>query len=142
MKQTYDCHKSSCKHVNSKRTIDQNSALHLYCAHVAQELNGAGWSIKKALAYYKVDLDWDMMSVKELIWRPIQIALLGKKSTSDLNKSQDITQVYEHINRFLSNPPFSIHVPFPNNPDKAGSKTAQPDKLPTPYPEDYSPPLL
>lgn len=129
MQQTYDCHKSTCKHVNSKRSIDQNSALHLYCSHIAQELNGAGWSIKKALAYYKVDIDWDMQSVKDLIWRPIQQHLTGKKSTADLNKSQEITEIYENINRFLSNPPFSIHIPFPNDPNKEGKQTAKVDKV-------------
>ena len=121
-KRNYECHLSTCKHVNSKRTQDQNSAMHLYFAHVAQELNLAGFPIKATLAHYKVDIDWDERSVKELIWRPIQQALLSVKSTTKLRKTQDIENVYEHINRFLSNPPFSMHIPFPNNPNKHKEK--------------------
>lgn len=117
MKQTFECHKSNCKHVNSRRTVDQNRAMHLYFAHVAQELNNAGLPIKETLSHYKVDLDWDERSVKELIWRPIQKALLGVTSTADLKKTQDIDRVYEHVNRFLGEK-LGVHVPFPNNPDK------------------------
>ena len=138
MKQTYDCHKVNCKHVNSRRTIDQNSAMHLFYSHVAQELNLAGLPIKATLAYYKVDLDWDERSVKELIWRPIQKALLGVTSTADLKKQGDIDQVYEHINRFLSQ--LGVHVPFPHDPNKLGSTDPNRDKsVSVAYPENYKP---
>lgn len=137
MKQTYDCHKSSCKHVNSKRTIDQNSAMHLWFQHVADELNGAGLPIKQTLAHYKVDLDWSAESVKSLIWKPIQWALFAKKSTTDLKKGE-IDPIFEHINRFLSQ--LGVHVDFPHDPQKQKEKQyLGAPKLPTPYPEDYSP---
>ena len=136
-----ECHLASCKHVNAKRTESQNNALWLFAEHASLELNSAGWSIKKTLTHYKVDLDWDKNSFIELVWRPIQKSLLGKTSTRQLKKQQDIDRVYEHINRFLSNPPFSIHVPFPNNPDKAGSATAKADTIEYPT-EDYKEPLL
>lgn len=141
MKQTYECHKLNCKHVNSKRTIDQNSALHLYCTHVAQELNASGWTVRKALAYYKIDLEWSMLAVKTLVWKPIQMHLFGKVSTSDLKKGGEIDQVYDHINRFLSNPPFSIHVPFPHDPNKVGAKATKVDSVEYPK-EIYQEPTL
>ena len=124
-----DCHRADCKHVNAKRTESQNSALHLYLEHVAQELNNAGFPIKATLSHYKVDLDWDARSCKELLWRPIQIALLGKTSTTTLRKQQDIDRVYEHINRFLSSEPFCLHIPFPNNPDKEGKLTTKAEEV-------------
>lgn len=117
-KRNYECHLSICKHVNSKRTIDQNSALHLYFSHIAQELNNAGFPIKKTLEHYRIDLDWDTQSVKDLIWKPIQSHFYGTASTTELKKTQQIENVYEHINRFLSNEPFNIHIPFPHDPEK------------------------
>lgn len=61
-----------------------------------------------------MDLDWDKESVKDLLWRPAQKALLKKSSTTELNKLQDIDKVWEHLNRYLG-VNFGIHVPFPQN---------------------------
>jgi hypothetical protein len=91
--------------------------MHLYFTHVAQELNNAGLPIRETLANYKVDLDWSPETIKELVWRPIQKALLGVTSTRDLKKTEDIDRVYEHVNRFLGEK-LGVHVPFPNDPDK------------------------
>jgi len=135
-KRNIECHLSTCKHVNSKRTVDQNSAMHLYFAHVAQELNLAGLPVKATLAHYKVDIDWDERSVKELIWRPIQQALLGIKSTTELKKTQDIERIYDHINRFLSEN-FGLHVPFPNDPTKHEEKQYLTSTKDIPYNNNY-----
>lgn len=122
MKRNIECHRSDCRHVNSRRTVSQNNALHLYCQLLADELNAGGLPIKHVLSTYAVDLDWDMQSVKDLIWRPIQKALLGKTSTTELKKQQDIDRVYEHINRFIGEK-FGVHVEFPNDPDKEDKKS-------------------
>jgi len=61
---------------------------------------------------HAVDLDWRKESCKELIWRPIQQALLQKKSTTELEKVWDIDEVYEHLNRHLGQV-FGINVPWP-----------------------------
>lgn len=116
-KRTHECHLSTCKHVNSKRTPSQNNALHKFFELVADALNGAGWSKKKVLELYFIDLDWDTESVKSDIWKPVQRALIGKSHTAQLKKQQDIDRVYEHVNRFLGEK-LGVHVPFPNNPDK------------------------
>lgn len=108
--------------------------MHLYFAHVAQELNLAGLPVKATLAHYKVDIDWDERSVKELIWRPIQQALLGVKSTTELKKTQDIERIYDHINRFLSEN-FGLHIPFPNDPTKNEEKQYLTTK-PAAYPSE------
>jgi len=95
-----------------KRTLPQNNALHLYFTQLARELNEAGYTVKKVMEIKKVDIDWNEKLVKELLWKPIQEAITGKKSTTDLDKSGEIDVTYEHMNR-LTSEVFHIHVPFP-----------------------------
>lgn len=96
------------------RSDNQNRALHKYFELLANELNAAGYSIQKLLEH-TVEVSWSKDTVKELIWRPVQEALIQKKSTTKLDKIQDIDLVYDHLNRHLSEE-FGLHVPFPNNP--------------------------
>lgn len=123
MRRDIECHRSDCKHVNSKRTPSQNNALHKFFELVADALNSRGWTIRKTLAHYKVDIEWSPESVKNDMWRPIQIAVTGKRSTADLKKHGEMDQVYDHVNRFLSGEPFNVHIPFPNDPDKESSRS-------------------
>jgi hypothetical protein len=97
------------------RSSPQNRSLHLYYEHLAQALNEGGLTVKKLLEH-TIDLEWSGRTVKELIWRPIQIALTGKESTADLDKVSEIDLVYDHINRFISTK--GIHVPFPSELNK------------------------
>jgi hypothetical protein len=96
-----------------KRTGQQNRALHLYYTLLAQELNNAGYTVQLVLKE-KMELDWTPDMVKELLWRPAQQAILEKKSTTELEKQQDIDTVYSHLNRHLSEK-FGLHVPFPSH---------------------------
>ena len=104
-----------------KRTDSQNAALHLYCQLLADELNGSGLSIQKTLENYKAEISWTKESVKELIWRPVQKALVNKTSTTELSKQMEINAIYEHVNRFVSQ--MGVHVEFPNDPDKEDKKS-------------------
>ena len=97
--------------VPKKRTEQQSRALHLWFKLLADEFNNAGYTVQLVLSK-KMDLDWTKDSVKELLWRPAQQAILGKKSTTELFKQQEIDLVYEHLNRHISEK-FFIHVPFP-----------------------------
>ena len=59
-------------------------------------------------------MDWNTLTVKELIWRPIQKAITGKESTTKLNKEDEITVVYQTISKKLSED-FGIDIGgFPN----------------------------
>ena len=98
------------------RTTDQNSALHLYCTHVSDALNDAGETVQHVLQQ-KMDVEWNMKKVKELLWRDAQKTITGKESTKDLDKVEDINKIYDHLNRHLSEK-FFIHVPFPHDPKK------------------------
>lgn len=76
-------------------------------------MNSAGYSVQLVLAQ-KMDLDWTPQLCKELLWRPAQKAILKKKSTTELGKSEDIDKVFEHLNRHIGEK-FGLHVPFPVN---------------------------
>lgn len=101
-----------------KRTPKQNNSVHKYCQLVADALNDGGFPLKFKLGDKEIELDWDTRLVKENLWRKIQIALLGKGSTTELSKIEDIDKVYEHLNRFFSNEPFMFHIPFPSEESK------------------------
>ena len=97
------------KETLDQRTLVQNRALHLYCKNVSQALNGAGYDMKKVI---KADVPWTPLQVKELIWRPIQKALLRKESTTNLSKSE-VNKVYETVSKLLAER-FGIVVEFPS----------------------------
>jgi hypothetical protein len=96
----------------SKRTNDQNKALHLYFELLARELNDSGVSIQMLLKH-RMEVPWTKDQVKELLWRPAQEKILGKKSTRELEKLMEIDQVYDVVNRFVGEK-VGVHVPFPN----------------------------
>ena len=95
---------------SSKRTLKQNAALHLYFANLAEELNDAGFDMKKTI---RVDIPWSAMTVKEYLWRPLQEAYLLKRSTTELERGKEIDEVYDILNRVIAERT-GIHVPFPN----------------------------
>lgn len=96
------------------RTVQQNKALHKFYELLADELNSAGYTVQLFLKE-AVDLDWDKNTVKELIWRPLQKALVRKGSTTELDKVTEIGLIYEHLNRHIGEK-FGIHVPWPHIP--------------------------
>ena len=95
------------------RTLTQNRAFHLYFTMVAVQLNNSGLYINKLIKEnkYKADIDWSGNLVKEQLWKPIQNAILDKKSTTQLEKSE-VDRVYNTLNRYLSG--MGVSVPFPN----------------------------
>ena len=95
-----------------KLTRSQQNALHKYFELLAEALNSAGLDMKKVLKP-GVAIPWSPISVKEFLWRPIQKACLGKQSTTELNKFEDINIVYDTLNRHLSEK-FYISEPFPS----------------------------
>lgn len=67
-----------------------------------------------------MDVDWNEHRVKELIWRQAQKKILGKQSTTELQKQMDIDEVYETINRWLASMGVES-VPFPVDENKIGN---------------------
>ena len=99
-----------------QRTEQQNKALHLYFDLLAKELNEAGYTVQLVLKE-KIELNWDASKIKELLWRPAQQAILGKKSTTELKKQEDINNVFDHLTRHLGEK-FGVFVDFPNDPTR------------------------
>jgi len=93
------------------RTLTQNKALHLMFEHLAQELNEAGFDMKKTLKQ-EVDIAWNKDMVKEYLWRPIQKAQLGKKSTTELT-TKEIDKVFDTLTRHLGQK-LGIELHFPS----------------------------
>ena len=93
-----------------RRTLTQNSALHLYCEQVAHALNDAGLSVN---TFFKegFEVPFSKEIVKENIWKPVQEAVIDKKSTAEANKLE-YGEVYDHVNRKLSE--YGIHVEWPS----------------------------
>lgn len=94
-----------------QRTRSQNAALHLMFTHLADELNNAGFDMKRTLKE-SVDIPWNDKTVKEYLWRPIQQALLSKESTTELT-TKEIDEVFDTLNKHLGEK-LGIHVPFPS----------------------------
>lgn len=106
-----------------QRTIPQNSALHLYLTQVANELDRQGHTLQDVVkAIRKVEIKPTMHNIKEVVWREIQKAQLGKDSTTFLTKTE-IDEVYDVMNKWLGLN-FEIHIPFPSDEQKQFEKVS------------------
>ena len=98
--------------IRQKRTLAQNNALHLYFTQLATALNDAGFDMKKTIKE-GIDIPWTAMTIKEYIWRPVMETYLHKSSTTELNKQEDIDNIYDIINRTIAERT-GVTVPFPS----------------------------
>lgn len=108
-------HSNSFK--NQKRTLAQNSAMHLFFGHVAEALNAAGYDLKKTVKIMRdggVDIPWSPIMVKDILWRTIQETRYGKHSTTELSKQKEIDEIHEILNRFLGERMGIEYIPFPS----------------------------
>ena len=94
-----------------QRTPTQNNALYQFFEDLADALNAAGYDMKKTLKP-GIDIPWDKDRVKQFIWHPVQEAMTGKKSTTEMN-TVDPSEIYEVINRHMGEK-FGVHVPWPS----------------------------
>lgn len=97
-----------------KRTLAQNSALHLYFRTLADALNDAGLDQRKTLKP-NIEIPWSEAAIKELMWRPIQLAVVSKESSAELT-TDEVQEVYEVLNRHLGDR-FGISVAWPERED-------------------------
>lgn len=98
-----------------RRTNLQNRALHKYFTMLAETLNAAGLDARKTLKP-EVDIPWTSEMCKDLLWRPIQMAMTGKKSTIDLDTTEP-SEIYAVLDRHLSEK-FGISVEWPKDESK------------------------
>lgn len=84
----------------TQRTLTQNAALHKYCQILADDLNEAGLDMKQVIKP-GIDIPWTMESVKQNLWKPVQIAVTGKESTTK-PLTNEYSEIYEVLSRHLS----------------------------------------
>ena len=94
------------------RTELQNKALHKFFAKIAAELNGVGIPAKtiSIISGKTLEREWTLDLVKELIWRPVQTAILGTDSTR-LLKTDEIDKISDPIIKFLGKQGIGIMFP-------------------------------
>ena len=95
----------------NKRTDLQNKSLHLMFEMLAQALNESGLD-QRVVLKPSIEIPWNKESIKNQLWRPVQIAQFGKESTTELS-TKEIDEVYNTLNRHLSEK-FEIHISWPS----------------------------
>lgn len=88
------------KVVQPTRTSQQNKAIYAYCNEVAEELVARGKDMREVLKP-TVEITPTKTLVMDYIWRPIQLILFDKKSTTDLLKTE-VNEVYEVVSKHLA----------------------------------------
>lgn len=95
-----------------QRTPRQRKALQVFCEHLAEALNNAGFDLRRFFEKRSaIDIPWTMDLVKQYLWKPLQFVVVGKESTAEANTT-DYGKTYDVINRFFATE-FGIHVPWP-----------------------------
>lgn len=94
-----------------KRTIRQNSAIHLWFNELSRELNNAGVDVKVMVSKLRVDCTPEMCKD---IFRAIGKEKYGITSTKELTTKQ-VQDCYEEFNRLLATE--GIHLNFPTYQD-------------------------
>jgi hypothetical protein len=93
-----------------KRTERQQAALEVFCRKLAKELNDNNHDMRSLLRS-NVNIPWTQASVKEHLWKPIQFAATGKKSTTKMDRTQ-VSEVYDILMKALGEK-HGIFVAFP-----------------------------
>jgi len=90
----------------------------LFFTRLAEALNDAGLDQRKVLKP-SVSVPWTKTSVHDQLWLPIQNALYGKLSTTELDKSQEIDKVHEVLMRHISEKFHLEYIDFPHEEKKS-----------------------
>jgi hypothetical protein len=74
----------------TQRTISQNSSIRVFDRLLADELNAKGHTVKLVLEKMKTgaDVPWTPSSAHDLLWKPMQKAMTGKESSTELDTTQ------------------------------------------------------
>ena len=99
------------KRVAGQRSSQQNRALHKFCALLADQLNAAGFDMRRVLKQ-DVDIPWNTLAVKDFLWRPIQTAMTGKESTTEMTTVEP-TVIHEVLARHLGQKLGIVCPPWP-----------------------------
>ena len=98
----------------NKRTGKQNNSLHEFFEHIANACNDSGheMQISSPMLSKTITVQWTKESIKEHIWRPVQVAMYpDTHSTADL-KTIELMKVTEQLQHFLARD-FGLDIHFP-----------------------------
>ena len=98
-----------------KRTPLQNKSLHKYFTLLSEALNDSGQDMRATLKP-EVEIPWSSSSIKELMFKPIALAMFGVSSTTELDTKQ-INEVYETLNRHTASK-LGVSVVWPHQEGK------------------------
>ena len=93
------------------RTNQQNRALHLWLSRLADELNGAGFSVNDKVVIH-AEISFTKENLKESVFRPVMGALYPEVKSSAELSTTEIQNVYLHADKALSERT-GISVPWP-----------------------------
>jgi len=101
-----------------QRTDQQRKAIEIYCKQIAEELDRHGHTLQDVVkAIRRAEIRPTQSNIKAIVWNGISDALLGKDSSTKLDKLE-VDKVYEMMNAFIGRE-FEFHVPFPSFETKA-----------------------
>ena len=96
-----------------QRSQLQNNSLHLWLTQVAHALNEKGMDVRQVLQMSKrQEIPWTMSAAKEHLWRPVQEAYMGEKSTTQASTAE-FNAIYDILNKTLVEK-IGIFVPWPS----------------------------
>jgi len=96
-----------------QRTDQQRKSIELYCKFVAETLDREGHTLQDVVKVIrKAEIRTTQANIKAIVWNGISEALLGKTSSTKLEK-HEVDQVYEAMNAFIGRE-FEFFVPFPS----------------------------
>jgi len=94
-----------------KRSSQENKALHVLFQNIAFELNRIGMEFTyRGIKGKEIQTTYSAEIVKNYLWRPLQIALLDKQSTTKLNHS-DIEAIFLILGRWFAENGVVIEFP-------------------------------
>lgn len=96
-----------------QRTDQQRKAIEVYCRQVAETLEREGHTLQDVIKVIRrAEIRPTQSNIKAVVWNGISEALLGKDSSTKLEKSE-VDRVYEMMNAFIGRE-FHFHIPFPS----------------------------
>jgi hypothetical protein len=99
-----------------QRSNTMNACLHLYCAMLADKLNNSGQEMVWTTGENQIEIPWTMLSVKDNLWRPLQLAVT-KEESSTKPSNEKYKFIYETLNRHTATK-LGISIPWPSEESK------------------------
>jgi len=100
------------KPIHGSRSVSQNSSIHLAFKQIADVLNDAGLHMNTVLKE-GTEIPWSGLSVKEMMFKPVSLAMTGKGSTTELS-TVEISNAYDVMMKHLGEH-FGVFIPFPSH---------------------------